>query len=299
MFKLVKNQIKEVSYYMDKPIILTDQMALADMFSRGKEIKKANSTMPVMAGFLYEKMGDDGFGNPLLRKIGENTVVVGGAVTSLEHLCNVEANWKPKTLNEIYNIHPTETGDVGKDFIALFGVGTGGSGLEFGSVAEKDIKRRDVPDLIPLRANTVITGDEADKYYLQKENTDGTNYWYLKEFAQDIIIKTWWKDGADDEADGTEITSDIHESTRTEGIQSFAELVLDFNTSDVREYFESIGSLNSARYNSIGIYTGQKKVIGDREEYVNVRLFSYLNIDNKSVKIKTASQYIYRILALV
>ena len=186
-----------------------------------------------------------------------------------------------------------------KDFIALFGVGTGGSGLEFGSVAEKDIKRRDVPDLIPLRANTVITGDEADKYYLQKENTDGTNYWYLKEFAQDIIIKTWWKDGADDEADGTEITSDIHESTRTEGIQSFAELVLDFNTSDVREYFEFIGSLNSARYNSIGIYTGQKKVIGDREEYVNVRLFSYLNIDNKSVKIKTASQYIYRILALV
>jgi len=283
-----------------KPIILTDQMALADMFSRGKDIYKKNQGMPVMAGFLYEKMGDDGFGNPLLKKVGENTVVVGGAITSLEHLCNVDANWKPKTLNEIMNINASETGDLGKDFIALFGIGIGGSGLQFGSVAEKDIKRRDVPDIIPLRRNTIITGDDANKYWFKKDNGDGTFDWYLKEFAQDIIIKTWWKDGADDEADGTEITAEIHDSTRTEKIQSFAELVLDFNTDDVREYYESTGSLDSARYNSIGIYTGQKKTLANGEtDYVNVRLFSYLNIDNKSVKIKTASQYVYRILSLV
>lgn len=283
-----------------KPQILTDELAIRDMFGRAKELRKGvNGSVPAYAGFLYEKVGDDGFGNPLLEKLGENTVVVGGAITSLEHLCNVNANWKPKTLNEIYNVNATEVGELGQDFIALFGVGTGGSGLEFGSVAEKDIKRRDVPDLIPLRANTIITGEEADKYYMKKDNGDGTSHWYLKEFSQDIVIKTWWKDAADDEADGTEITADIHDSTRTESIQSFAELVLDFNTSDVREYYESIGSLNNARYNSIGIFTGQKKVIGDYEDYINIRLFSYLNIENKSVKIKTASQYIYRILSLV
>ena len=76
--------------------------------------------------------------------------------------------------------------------------------------------------------------------------------------------------------------------------------MLDFNTKDVREYYESIGSLDSARYNSIGLYLGDKVVRDNGTyDYANIRLFCYLNIDNKSVRIKTASQYIYRILSLI
>lgn len=277
--------------------ILKDQLTFASALTNN-----ASSTLkskPLFKGVLYERYTDD-FGNEVLNKVGENTVVVGGAIEALEHLCNCDATWKPATLNEIYNINPDVSGDNMSSFIALFGAGTGGSGLSFGSVVEKDIKRRDIPDLIPLRVTDALTGDDADKYYFKKDNGDGTYSWYLKEFSVEPVIKTCWKDSADDEEDGTEVTSEIYNSERTEGLQTFAEFILDFNTKDVREYYESIGSLDSARYNSIGLYIGQKVTLPSGEtDYVNVRLFSYLNIDNKSVKIKTASQYVYRILSLV
>ena len=277
--------------------LLTDHMTFASALSGGES--SAVNSKPLFKGVLYERYVDD-FGNEVLNKVGENTVVVGGAIMALEHLCGFDATWKPATLNEIYNINPDVHGDAKKSLIALFGAGTGGSGLSFGSIVEKDIKRRDVPDLIPLRVTDTLTGDDADKYYFKKDNGDGTYSWYLKEFSVDPIIKTCWKDSADDEEDGTEVTSEIYNSERTEGLQTFAEFILDFNTKDVREYYESIGSLDSARYNSIGLYVGEKVELEDGSfDYINVRLFSYLNIDNKSVKIKTASQYVYRILSLV
>jgi hypothetical protein len=279
--------------------ILKDSFSLCT--SLGQSNAKVNQK-PSFKGILYEVVApDDGFGNPLLKKVGENTVVVGGAITSLEHLCGVSASWRPKTLNDIYGISATASAATSQSSkIALFGVGTGGSGLEFGSIIEKDVKRRDVPDLIPLRAATNLTGSDASLYYFRKTNSDGTYYWYLKEFSTDPVIKTCWKDAADDESDGTEVTDDIADSSRTENLQTFAEFVIDLNTSDVREYYEASGALDQARYNSIGLYIGDKVKLSDgRYEYANVRLFSYLNIDNKSVKIKTASQYVYRVLSLV
>ena len=132
-----------------KPIMLKDQFALQSELQKSNNNSPTKGT-PLYKGILYERC-DDGFGNPLLKKVGENTVVVGGAIESLEHLCNIDANWKPKTLNEIYNINANIAGNNMSSYIALFGVGTGGSGLSIGSIVEKDIKRRDVPDLIPLR----------------------------------------------------------------------------------------------------------------------------------------------------
>lgn len=278
--------------------ILKDQLLLKSSISENGD-NTHKSSIPQMKGILYEKF-DDGYGNSILKKIGENTVVVGGAIEALEHLINIDANWKPKTLNEIYNINASVSGDNMSSYIALFGAGVGGSSLTFGALAEKDIKRRDVPDLIPLRVNSALTGVDASKYYFKKDNEDGTYSWYLKEFATTPVIKTCWKDSADDEVDGTEVTDEIYDSKRTEGLQTFAEFTLDFNTKDVREYYESTGSLSTARYNSIGLYIGQKKQLPNGDtDYVNVRLFSYLNIDNKSVRIKVASQYIYRVLSLV
>lgn len=279
--------------------ILRDYMPLADHLTEVSSGSKISSQRPGYKGILYER-NVDSYGNTILKKVGENTVVVGGAIESLEHLCNVDATWKPKTLNEIYGINTSVSGNNMESYIALFGVGTGGSGLEFGSLVEKDVKRRDVPQLIPLRSTASLTGDDADLYYFKKDNGDGTYNYYLKEFSVPPVIKTCWKDALDDDTDGTEVVDEIADSSRTENLQTFAEFILDFNTKDVREYYESIGSLDRALYNSIGLFIGQKVQQGDGSyEYANVRLFSYLNIDNKSVKIKTASQYVYRILSLV
>lgn len=279
-----------------KPKVLKDSIGY-----RAKiESKEPEKSTPQYVGVLYEINKDD-FGNSIFTKVGKNTVTVGGAIESLEKLCRIEASWKPKTLNEIYDIEATS---VNKDNrkIALFGVGVGGCGLEWGSVVEKDIKSRDIPGLIPLRSTAALTGDDADLYYLKKDNGDGTFKYYLKEFAVDTIAKSCWKDSLeeDDDAVGTEILDEIADSERTESIQTFAEFVLDLNIKDVREYYESIGALDQARYNSIGLFIGEKVPLADGTyEYADVRLFSYLNIDNKSVKIKTAAQYLYRILAIV
>lgn len=277
-----------------------DHLMLGDAIQEKLNTSPGGSQIPGYKGLLYEVTGMDDYGNRILKKIGENTVTVGGAIQSLEHLCGVEASWKPKTLNELHNIDTDLVGNNLTTQICLFGVGIGGSGLEFGSVVDKDVKRRETPGIIPMRSAAVLTGDDANLYKFKNAKDDGTYDWYLKEFADPPIIKTCWKDALDEDADGTEVVDEIEDSTRTENLQTFAEYLLDFNTKDVREYYESIGSLERALYNSIGLYLGDKVQREDGTyDYANIRLFCYLNIDNKSVRIKTASQYIYRILSLV
>lgn len=276
--------------------ILKDQFNLTAGITNAVTKTKSN---PQFKGILYEQI-DDGFGNPLLRKVSENTVTVGGAIESLEHLCKKTASWKPQTLNQKYNLNADVPGTPYNSIIALFGVGNEGCGDNWGSIVEKDIKSNDLPGLIPLRQTTALTGDEAGKYFFKMASGDGSYKWYLKEFAQEIEIKSCWKDSLADDEDGTEITEDISSSEKTEGIQTFAEFVLHFNTEDVREYYNYNDNIDNARYNSIGLFIGEKVTLADgSEDYVNVRLFSYLNIDNKSVREKTASTYVYRILSLV
>lgn len=278
-----------------------DHLLFGDDIEEKTSKSSGYSQVPGCKGILYEVTGEDCYGNRILKKIGENTVTVGGAILSLEMLCGVEATWKPKSLNEIHNIDTDlVVKSSTKSKIALFGVGTGGSGLEFGSIVEKDVKRRETPGIIPLRSGAVLTGDDAHLYKFKKDNGDGTFDWYFKEFADPPLIKTCWKDALDEDADGTEVTDEIEDSTRTENLQTFAEYLVNFNTKDVREYYEAIGSLDHALYNSIGLYIADKVMREDGTyDYANIRLFCYLNIDNKSVRIKTASQYIYRILSLV
>lgn len=287
-----------------KKKVLKDHMTIKTRaLDGGISVGGFKSAQPMARGVLYEKL-DDGYGNDILKKVGENTVVIGGALTALEHLCGTAANWKPKSLNEIYEINadkddPTSIQDT---CICLFGVGIGGSGMDFTSVNKKDTKLRDVPTLIPLRrTDDISSGDDADKYFFKKEtDTVGVYDYYLKEFDAPIEIKPLWKDSLDEDVDGTEITEDISTSERTENQETYAAFQISFNTSDVREYFEQIGEIDLARYNSLGLFLGRKVELEDGTfDYADVRLFCYLNFHNKSVTNKTASKYEYRIYTMV
>lgn len=252
-------------------------------------------------GILYENLKDE-FGRDVLKEVSRNTVVLGGAILALEHLTGATAAFKPGTLNQILGINDGVEDMSGKNpTIALFGLGTGGAALDFGSINAKDIKTRDIPSMVPLRVCEELTGSEADQYYMKQLNSDGTTYsWYLKEFADAITIKSLWKDAAEEDVDGTEIVSEVYNSDRTEGIESFAELKIELNVKDVREYFESIGELDMARYNTLGIYTGNKVTLPDGTiDYVNVRLFAYTNFNNRDLSLQTEASYTYRIFALV
>lgn len=286
-----------------KKVILKDYMTIqSKMTGTDTRIVDSGLSAPLARGVLYEKI-NDGYGNEILKKVGENTVVLGGSVTSLEHLCGTAANWKPKTLNEIYEVNadkcdPTSIQDT---TICLFGVGIGGSGMDFTSVNQKDTKLRDVPTLIPLRRTDDISGTDEDKYYFKKEtDTVGIYDYFLKEFDAPIEIKALWKDSLDEDVDGTEIVEDISTSERTENQESYAAFQISFNTSDVREYFEQIGEIDLARYNSLGLFLGRKVELDDGTfDYVDVRLFCYLNFHNKSVSNKTVSKYEYRVYTMV
>lgn len=261
----------------------------------------ATTSKPLFRGVLYEDIYDD-FGNLSLKPVSDNTVVLGGAIAALEHLADVDAAFRPGTLNELLDLNAGVEDTSGKrPTIVLFGLGIGGAGLDFGSTLAKDIKNKDIPGLVPMRVGEDITGAHADKYFMKKLNSDGLTYsWYLKEFDTAISISTHWKDAADDDSDGTEIVADVDGSENENEIESFAEIKIALNVNDVREYFESIGEIDSARYNTLGIYTGNKVQLADGSfDYVNVRLFAYTNFNNKDLTQKTESAYTYRIYSLV
>ena len=113
--------------------------------------------------------------------------------------------------------------------------------------------------------------------------------------SESPVIKSFWKNAVDTEGEGTEITEDISGSERTEGIETYAQFELSLNTKDVREYFVATGNLKMARYNSFGIYTGEK--VGN--EYGNVRLYAVVNFNNRDLNLETSSSFTYRLYSLL
>ena len=177
---------------------------------------------------------------------------------ALEKLTGVQSAFKPNTLNDILGI-PCVGTTPGSETIALFGCGTGGAQLDWGNIVAPDIKQNNVIDLIPMRYASTLTGEDAPKYFMKKPNDDGSTYsWFLKEFASTPVIKSHWKNAVDSTSDGTEIVSDISDSGRTEGIETYAQFELTLNTRDMYEYFNATGNLAMARYNTFGFYTGEK-----------------------------------------
>lgn len=325
-----------------KSTILNDSFTMEAGISSSSALSRRQS-QPLFKGVLYEEITDD-FGKPLLKKIGENTVVLGGAITALYKLCGETADCEfiPDTIdNKDFN-SDIEAGNTishapnPKDLtsrIALFAVGTGGHSVDgtgsnsdvWNAVAKKDIKKINVPGIIPMRRAAVLSGpltstgqpdtsspDSPEHYFIKRPALDGNNQqvtldgkpvydYYMKEFAKPPVIRTHWKDSTDEEGLGTEVTMPVdHESNREEGLVSYAEFTLHFGENDVREYFVNTGQIANAHFNSIGLFSGNKVEQSDGTyAYENVRLFSYLNIDTKSVRIKTDATYRYRIFAIV
>lgn len=269
------------------PELIRDQLVVTDALKRGVRPTK---------GILFQKF-TDGCGHELLKPIASNTVVLGGAILALEKLTGVQSAFKPNTLNDILGI-PCVGTTPGSETIALFGCGTGGAQLDWGNIVAPDIKQNNVIDLIPMRYASTLTGEDAPKYFMKKPNDDGSTYsWFLKEFASTPVIKSHWKNAVDSTSDGTEIVSDISDSGRTEGIETYAQFELTLNTRDMYEYFNATGNLAMARYNTFGFYTGEK--VAASGEYANVRLYAVVTFNNRDVSIESSASFVYRVYSLV
>lgn len=290
--------------------------------------------IPVFKGKLFRHEGPmdqnvDDWGNPIFEHVNDNTVVLGGAVMALRYLfgrfsdmgkashetSESTSGFIPATLNEMYN----ENNQNGLTIVnavsdlpavRLFGVGTGGASAEkFGDVFDPDFKQRELVNWIPFRVSDTDSlpesATEADKYYFRHQLSSGPSVkygWYLKEFENrgDVPIISRWKDTIDSVASGSIIENEVWDSTSGNMIESYGECRLKITEDDIKPYFEYTGDTPMARYNTIGLFSGTKKEISEGySDYVNVRLFSVVNLDNVSVKIPTECTYLYRVYAAV
>lgn len=254
-------------------------------------------------GVLYRE-DKDCFGRTIFTKVAENTVTLGGAIAALERLSGVDASFRPNTLNDILNLNTDYEYHRDSTVVALFGCGNEGAGMDFANVYDPDVKQNNVAGLLPMMVSqNELDGTDAEKYMMRTTilTPDGTslNCWYLKEFDTEPIIRSLWKDAASDDEDGTEITADISDSESENGVESFVQFKLVLNDDDVRSYYEAMGMLPMARFNSVGLYLGEKITIGDREDYVNVSLFSVVNLNNEALAERKTITYYYRVYALI
>lgn len=234
----------------------------------------------------------------------ENSLMLSGSVYTLEKLFNVESSLQFADLNTIMGIANTGAPITEKYLkehaVCLFGVGTGGAGDSITSVYDVDVKQRELQDMIPFRVTSdELSSSDREKYWFRETVEDGATAYYLKSFETKPVIRSLWKDGEGDE-DGTAVESNVHESPRSDGVETFIELVLKINKNDCREYFERAGNTESTRINTIGLFAGVKAPLEDgvTMDYKQVRLFSSLNFNNEMLTSAKELTINYRIYTL-
>ena len=229
----------------------------------------------------------------------ENQIVLGGALFILEKCFNVES---PITVDYLNNIMGVNTGEPIEEIypkdthVCLFGVGTGGCGDASRSVVDVKYYEREIFDMIPFRiTDEEFTGADINKYWFKRHEDNGKISYFLKSFENPAEIKVLWKDGEEGE-DGSEVASGVHNTQRTEPIETFVEMILKINKKDCREFFEINGDIEAARVNSIGLFTG---ILSTNEygelDYKQVKLFSKLNIPNEMLVLSKDITIVYRI----
>lgn len=229
-----------------------------------------------------------------------NSSVIGGSLWILERLFNTGAPVDIATINTILGINAAEKAGTtaGEPSVCLFGVGTGGApDTVIGKIFDVDFKSREIPGVIPFRiTDQELTSAEKQKYAGRKLLDSGKTAYYFKRFESDPSIKALWLDSQSDDTDGTPVEENVHSSSRTEGIETFVEIMLKIDINDCRDYFSESGEIERARMNAIGLYTGTPYTTETGEtEYKDVSLFSLLNINTEPLSSAKELNFRYRV----
>ena len=253
----------------------------------------------------------------LVIKPQENKIVLGGMVYFLKQALGVEPHlYTVPTLNQMYKIADGGYAEVIETSkICLFNVGLGGCGSSYADVGKVLDQQSVVRDMIPFRVvnpNTnVSTVAGGGPYWFKTTNTTTVNnitvtkdWYYLKQFDTDpdtnksnVRIYSFWRD---DEigVDGSDVTNETLDKgiSRTEGIETCAEIIMSITPNDLREYFEIYQDSTQARFNSIGLCSGTKCLFADGSvEYTDVRQNTVLNFSNEMLHFEKGLTIIYRI----
>lgn len=231
-----------------------------------------------------------------------NEIVLGGTLFALEKLFNVSADLNVAYLNDIIGFG-TDGPIINEKYpkntaVCLFNIGIGGCGNAYTDVKTVLQQHRQIANMIPFRVvdEPFERGSEqAAKYWMMKQNSDGKYFYYGKSFTKTPVIKALWKDAGDGE-DGTPVVESDYNSIKNVPIETFAEAVLTLEVTDLREYFELYSNITDARFNALGLCTGILSTCEDgRPEYKQVKQFSALNFSNEMLHMNKDLSVIYRV----
>lgn len=222
-----------------------------------------------------------------------NNTVFGGRRFLLEKIFGkVPQSAQQLTLEKILGLSGTPTiQDASSDTrtVCLFGVGIGGSGLQFGAVNMSSENDNNLFEIIPMRTtSTTLDGEDAETYFVHKKqeiNGSQMETYYLKAAnAGDINVYL----------NNHVYTPSVEDNTKTNrentpseelslyNIQVIAILPIEISVNDIKEYFKAkYGNLTLARFNELGLFIGQETTVNGVKEYRNVECFSHLTFNNR------------------
>ena len=247
------------------------------------------------------------YGEVLLRK--SNTIVVGGRRFVLEKIFNLDPASHPRiTLNSILGVNTSEAPITGigprrNQSILLFGVGSGGSDIAFGSVYAPDSANNNLFKLIPLR-HVDVTNDlsvEEMKDYRMKVRTADKYSYYLKKFTSEpkLVMKQNNNNFVPKLTDN-DIFNPDHSAIIREAVDIYCEIQFKISEKDVREWYIAQESIKQARINEIGLYYGYYDDANPNvwNDIKSCQLFSKITFDSEPLSNYTKVIYCtYRIYA--
>lgn len=261
--------------------------------------KKLRTSIRTGYGLTYSDTGIAYLDEEIIPR-EENKVVLGGILHILNKLFGTVTTLEISTLNELLNIATDYIPATdSKDLMFAFDVGLGGCGASYADEKEVLDQTNCVPGIIPIRVvdSEDELGTAKDNYWFKSQLENGKYAYYLKKFESAPTVHTLWKDAIDEDGDGNPVTGNPATSSRTEGIESFVQVVLNISAQDIREYFQLFDNPDYARFNSLGLCVGRKGISTEtgEEEYIDVTQFSVLNFSNEMLHFDKDLSIIYRI----
>lgn len=252
-----------------------------------------------------------------------NMVPIGGVQYAMEMIFGITGGISVPTLyddagiglpNAVYSGTTAATPDGERDMphpyghnVLLFGVGITGSAEN--NTTELPVSYREnsininltTADgttltglMLPFRYTAAILGDaDQKKYFGKKSFADNVVGYYLKRFETTPVIHNLWKTGEDQEGEVEVENSEVWNSTRTNGIETFTEIVLKLSKKDLKEYFTANGEIERTRFNTIALFDGYYNAA--KGDYENVKLFSKLHIPVENLSLSKDLDIIYRV----
>lgn len=254
-----------------------------------------------MKGVLYCRSHDG------KESMTQNAVIYGGRRFTLESILDVPSKQNQTlSLNRIFKTkYPDILREPGfeDDYatpkrrkVCLIGVGTGGSGLLWGSVKDPNGNNLNLSEPIPMRTiphGSELSDEDKKKYFFETNQTiKGNRFktYYLKLISSVEVVTAHDGKRYEPKSEDIEKTEDPSETLCTVDAQIYAEIKFSIELQDIKEYFRALEnqSIKNARFSELGLYFGtlveQSGGGTGKKDFINIEAFSRVTFNNKGME---------------